>query len=171
MTTLKRRVLISSLAAAGMLASGGATLAADLDVSRIEGRGAPPNAHIRADTTSPTVTHTSRTGMDTRHSASEYQSPAAIEPTVTQAYPEHASRTIYPASTPGEETYVADSSGRIYEENLDGTPLVEGRGMRQGVDLYAAAPVYADPDFDVDEILGRASPPAPENAPDFGQPS
>lgn len=30
-------------------ALGGATLAADLDVSSIDGRGAPPNAQIRAD--------------------------------------------------------------------------------------------------------------------------
>jgi hypothetical protein len=173
MTTLKRRVLISSLAAAGMLASSGATLAADLDVSSIYGRGAPPNAHIRADATSPTVTQTSRSTTNSDSTASEYRSAAVSEPEVAQAYPEHASHTIYPypATTPGQETYAEDSSGRIHEENLDGAPLVDGRGMRQGVDVYAAAPVYADPAFDVADILGRASPPAPENAPDFGQPS
>lgn len=170
MTKLKRRVLFSSLATAGLLLSSGATFAADFDVSNIYGRGAPPNAHItKAPTTS--VTQTSRAETYSDGTAAGYESTAVSEPEVTQAYPEHASRTVYPVTTPGEGSYAEDSTGRIHEENLDGTPLVEGRGMRQGVDQYATAPVHADPMFDVATILGRASPPAPENAPDFGQPS
>ena len=57
----------------------------------------------------------------------------------------------------------------IHERQLDGVPLTEGRGMRPVMDYYAAAPVQSDAQFDVTEVLGRASPPAPESAkPYFG---
>jgi hypothetical protein len=167
MTTLKRRVLTSSLAAAGLLLSSGMTLAADLDVSSIYGRGSPQNAHITAAST-PAVTQARSTVA--ADSASEYRGATASEPVISQAYPEHASRTTYPGDTAGQDTY-ARNGATIHEGNLDGTPLVEGRGMREGVDQYATAPVHSTWAFDVADILGRASPPAPANAPDFGHPS
>jgi hypothetical protein len=167
MTTLKRRILFTSLAAAGLLSSGMAS-AAELDVSTIYGRGAPPNAHI-TESTAPVVTQAARNTTQPESTASGYESAAMSEAEVPQAYPEHASRTLSQASTPGQDIYAEDATGRIHEEPLDG--LVDGRGMGQDVNRYAAAPVRAEPLFDVADILGRASPPAPWNAPDFGQPS
>ena len=167
MTTLKRRILFTSLAAAGLLSSGMAS-AAGLDVSTIYGRGAPPNAHI-TESTAPVVTQASRFTTEEEGTASGYEGAAMSEAEVPQAYPEHASRTLSQSSTPGQDIYAEDATGRIHEEPLDG--LVDGRGMGQDVNMYAAAPVRAEPLFDVADILGRASPPAPWNAPDFGQPS
>jgi hypothetical protein len=58
----------------------------------------------------------------------------------------------------------SEESAVIHEENIDGTPLREGRGAREGIDYHAVNPVYSEPAFDVAEVLGRASPPAPESA-------
>lgn len=52
----------------------------------------------------------------------------------------------------------------IHEENIDGTPLWDGRGAREGIDYHAVNPVYTKPAFDVADVLGRGSPPAPESA-------
>jgi hypothetical protein len=57
-----------------------------------------------------------------------------------------------------------EETAAIHEENIDGTPLWEGRGPREGIDYHAVSPVHSEPDFDVAEVLGRASPPAPESA-------
>jgi hypothetical protein len=56
----------------------------------------------------------------------------------------------------------------IHEENIDGVPLVYGRGMREGYDLHADDVVSSQATFDVADVLGRASPPAPESAPNYG---
>jgi hypothetical protein len=174
MTALKRNALASSLVAAGWILSGGLAQAAELDVSSIYGRGSPPNAHITAvsgnfDGASSNAGWSSANadGAD-----AEYGNAATDEPAVQSAYPEHASQTIYPyPETTSEPVSVAQEATTIHEETLDGVPLVEGRGMREDVDPYAAAPVHSEAAYDVREILGRASPPAPEDAPNFGLPS
>jgi len=161
MTTLKRKLLTSALAAAGLMLAGGVAQAAAPDVSSIFGRASPPNPQIMAPAT---AAYSTRGGM-----AAESSRDTVSDSAITQAYPAHASRTIYPYPGDGSKAdSVADGTGRIHEQSLDGKPLVDGRGMRQGVDPYAAAPVQSEPQFDVADILGRASPPAPENAPDFG---
>lgn len=170
LTTRKRHLLATSLAAAGLLLTGGLAQAADWDVSTIYGRGSPPNAHITAHPDASSVSTRSGTaGAAAEYQSADRSSATSAEP-IRHTYPEHASYTRASASTPGEAT-LAESTGRIHGETLDGTPLVEGRGMRQGVDQYATAPVYAEPAFDVADILGRSSPPAPADAPDFGLPS
>lgn len=82
----------------------------------------------------------------------------------------HITATSTPAATETRSAMATDGATTIHEQNLDGTPLVEGRGMREGVDRYATAPVRSAGAFDVSDILGRSSPPAPANAPNFGHP-
>lgn len=52
-------------------------------------------------------------------------------------------------------------------ESLAGTPLVEGRGMREGLEYIVVNP-EPDAAFNVGDVMGRSSPPAPADAPDFG---
>lgn len=195
MTTFKRTLLASSLAAIGLLGSGLAQ-AAEPDVSTIFGRGSPPNAHITG-TASTYQASSDSTGSTSIQSARTYEEPvrrgadesgaAAIQASPSTAdaggeyltTPATAAASSDTITTPTGSYLVVDDAptpGRapmaaIHEENLDGVPLIDGRGMREGFDLHAGAPVHSDPAFDVSEVLGRASPPAPENAPDFGLPT
>lgn len=157
MTARKRHLLAVSLAAAGLL-TGGVAQAADWDVSTIYGRGAPPTAHWTGPSGNTDTTVTSRQAPD-----DTTMSESSRSAQVPQAYPEHASYTRDSASMPGEGTW---AEGTIHEQNLDGTPLVDGRGMREDVDHYAAPAVRSEPLFEVADILGRSSPPAPESAAD-----
>ena len=174
MTALKRNALVSSLAAAGWILSGGLAQAAELDVSSIYGRGSPPNAHITA-VSGHIDGASSNAGWSSANAdgaGAEYGNAATDEPVVQSAYPQHASQTIYPyPETTSEPVSVAQETATIHEETLDGAPLVDGRGMREDVDPYAAAPLHSEAAYDVREILGRASPPAPEDASNFGLPS
>jgi hypothetical protein len=190
MTTLKRTLLATSLAAAGLIGSAGLAQAADLDVSQIYGRASPPNAHI--------------TDAPDRHAASDASwQPAAgrgddarQEPVRTGAadgYAEPGDRMSHAhadaqddyAMTPDADTAAVTPTGHyldveestrpqrarmatIHEQSLDGVPLVDGRGTREGYDLHVGDVVGSDAEFDVADVLGRASPPAPENAPNFG---
>lgn len=191
MTTFKRTLLASSLLTAGLLGAGMAQ-AAEPDVSTIYGRGSPPNAHITG-----AASNYHAAGTTPAESARVYEEPVrsgAVESSTaaTQAGPSTADPggeyLTTPATAAAGPDTITTPTGRylavddastpdrapmaaIHEENLDGVPLVDGRGMREGFDLHAGAPVHSDPAFDVAEVLGRASPPAPADAPDYGLPS
>lgn len=183
MTTFKRTLLASSLLSVGLLGAGVAQAAAEPDVSSIYGRASPPNAHITgsASVTARAYGETDRSGGTVEHHAAAPQT----NPSTADASGEYLTTPATAAAGPdtittptGSYLAVDDVStpdrvamAAIHEENLDGVPLVDGRGMREGFDLHAGAPVHSDPAFDVAEILGRASPPAPEDAPDFGLPT
>jgi hypothetical protein len=192
MTTLKRTLLATSLAAAGLM---GASLAqaADPDVSTIYGRGSPPNAHITA--TGPNFHAASDSSRQARMSDTEstYQEPvrqaetdvnadSRTAPTPAAAAGEYITTPTTTAAatdtivTPSGSYLEVDEATRpqrhemavIHEESIDGVPLVDGRGVREGYDLHAGNTVQSDAAFDVSEVLGRASPPAPEMAPGYG---
>jgi hypothetical protein len=208
MTTLKRTLIATSLAAAGLLGTSGLSQAADLDVSQIYGRGSPPNAHItqgpnyRAASDAPS--HEAKASeyhasdrQPVRSGATNMDSPdmdsadtrradmdmsderAASDPGVAGGGPStgttaaNAGDTV---TTPAG-SYLDTSEGAqarlqepavVHEEPIDGVPLVYGRGLREGYDLHAGEVVKSEATFDVADVMGRSSPPAPENAPNFG---
>jgi hypothetical protein len=193
MTTLKRTLLATSLAAAGLFGSAGLSQAADLDVSQIYGRGSPPNAHItqgpnyhaasdaswqqaaaaRGDAADREPVRSSAVDSDGETGSRMSQAATgdyATAPDTTAA----ATQTVTPS---GRYLEVEESTrpqraqtAVIHEESLDGVPLVDGRGVREGYDLHAADVVSSDAAFDVADVLGRASPPAPADAPNYGLP-
>lgn len=59
------------------------------------------------------------------------------------------------------------NTATIHDSRLDGRPLVEGRGgLRRDAYNYAP-PVQSAPAYDVSQVLGRSSPPAPEGGNGF----
>lgn len=195
----RRTLIASSLAAAGLVLSAGLAQAADSDVSNIHGRASAPTlqAHNGASSnwgSAPGSGYSADSHVHSTQPVDSATETTSYPVTVSQAQgtqspPQSADSGDY-LSTPqtaGASDAVITPTGRyldvgdtgtmrreedvasIHEENIDGVPLTEGRGMREGVDFHAAAPVYADPLFDVTDVLGRASPPAPEDAePYFG---
>lgn len=197
MTTFKRTLLSASLAAVGLLGAG-VVQAAEPDVSTIYGRGSPPNAHITdatsnyragSDSSGSTATRSARLDEEPVRGGPAENDMAAAQPSPATADAGGEYLTTPATAAAGPDTITTPTgsylavddaptqsrapmaAAAIHEESLDGVPLVDGRGMREGFDLHAGAPVHADPAFDVADVLGRASPPAPENAPDFGLPS
>lgn len=195
MTTLKRSLLAASLAAAGLLGANFAQ-AAEPDVSTIYGRGAPPNAHVTAHNSArahgedfwnrSTVSDRTARHEEPLRSSTENAAPESRGATTagTTAAPEGEYITTPATARAAPDTIVTPTGSYlavdeatapdsremavVHEENIDGVPLVEGRGMRPGWNIYAGPVVTTEPAFDVADILGRSSPPAPENAPNYG---
>jgi hypothetical protein len=199
MMTLRRTLLATSLAAAGLLGAGSLAQAEEPDVSTIYGRASPPNTHIVAagwDSTGPqsaaavepeAAPAMERAGQDYPIIvARETTNPATATPPSATAVASDSEYLTTPSNAGASETVItptgkylavdrstaapASDTAMVHEENLDGVPLVDGRGVRQGIDIgdYAAT-VQTEPAFDVADVLGRSSPPAPEGAePYFG---
>jgi len=197
MTTLKRTALAASLVAAGLLGAAGLAQAEEADVSTIYGRASPPNPHIvnRSQSMKSSRDLADRSGSATDVNASRNwpvtvaapatnpgtsTPPSAAASSADQGQylttPATAAAASQPVITPTGRYLEVDGSagpGRssdlavIHEENLDGTPLMDGRGVREGID-YHAATVQSDPLFAVEEIMGRSSPPAPAGEIYFG---
>jgi hypothetical protein len=188
MKNAKQNLIYASCVAAGLFMAAAGAQAADRDVSEIYGRAAPA-------LTGPDTSTSAQAGSwqgDRFQAVSEEQPVTTQVPqdrthaaAPNERAPDRASATSSSDSeiTPtGQYLAVEDPPERFayqgYNDegdrlayrrddeaaNLEGMPLVEGRGMREGVEFQ---PVTTDPLYGVEEILGRASPPAPADHPDY----
>jgi len=180
MKNARHNLIYASCVAAGLFMAAAGAQAADRHVSEIYGRAAP-----------------SLTGPEASPQADRFQAVAEEQPVTTQVpqdsrtatASEHGPGQAAAASSSGESEitptgeYLAvenpperfgyyqgrsdDGDHLAYRregENVEGMPLVDGRGMREGVEFQ---PVTTEPLYGVEEILGRASPPAPADHPDY----
>jgi hypothetical protein len=175
MKNTRHNLIYASCVAAGVFMAATGAQAADRHVSEIYGRAAP-----------------TLTGSDASPQGDRFQAAGELQPVTTQVPQDSRAATASERAgqasneseiTPtGQYLAVEDPPERhLYEgygysddddrlayrregENLEGMPLVEGRGMRDGVEFQ---PVTTEPLYGVEEILGRASPPAPADHPDY----
>jgi len=179
MTTRRKNFILASCTAAGLLLTAGVAKAIEADVSTIYGRASPPHMSVEVwsgavearaayspnGTDADVVTTATATDADTLNAtaaAAKTNDFAAADEVTT---PTGQYLDVDPATRP--DVFAAGTPvNRDEDQALDGTPLVAGRGMREGVEFHPE-PVYSDPPFSVDQTLGRASPPSPADVTDF----
>lgn len=182
MKNARHNLIYASCMAAGLFMAAAGAQAADRHVSEIYGRAAPTltgpetsnswqgDRFQAAGDEQPVTTQVpqdSRTATASEHHAGQVaatssSSDAEITPTGEYlAVEDPPERFAYYQGRSDDGDRLAY---RREDESLEGTPLVEGRGMRDGLEYQ---PVTTEPLYGVDEILGRASPPAPADHPDY----
>jgi hypothetical protein len=176
MKNARHNLIYASCVAAGLFMAAAGAQAADRNVSEIYGRAAPtltgPDASPQGDRFQATgeeqpvttqVPQDSRTAAASERDPVQASSESEITPTgqylAVEDPPERMAYEGYGYSDDGDRL-----AYRREGENLEGVPLVEGRGMREGIEFQ---PVTTEPLYGVEEILGRASPPAPADHPDY----